>query len=80
MDAMKTVISILNTISLVLVILTFLILFCCLAQFLYHKYGGGQVSAEEQQQWQQHTDNQAVTLGYHFYSSNFIQDQTWGTN
>ena len=47
-----------NFISFVLTIIAFLMLFFCLMQFLYRKFDNGELSQEEQRQWQQHRDNQ----------------------
>ena len=54
----KVATTLMNFISLALIIIAFLILFLCLMQFLYRKFGNGELSQEEQRQWQQHRDNQ----------------------
>ena len=58
MAYVKTAITLMNFISFLLTIIAFLILFFCLMQFLYRKFGNGELSQEEQKQLQQHRDNQ----------------------
>ena len=54
----KVATTLMNFISLALIIMASLILFFCLMQFLYRKFGNGELSQEEQRQLQQHKDNQ----------------------